>query len=425
MTHFLQAMQALGAGEPRRDGTAGWLVWEVDGQAVGRARMVPVLWWSPLDGRVAWAVDRPELEAAGLPQVPPPPGLSLPARVDERAAHALVAEAVAGVGLDLVVGLEHDDGELLSALLAPELLVEAPTNTALAGNEVIDLGPPEGLLLAVATWLQDGDAGSELASALRQRLLDLGDQADGAQALRRLFDLADGHGLTPQLLVPALLRLLHADPRPGALAVLADAIPDGDAGVLPRLQVAAALRDWARDPVAALAVQQAVAATAPDDLRVWIELSDSHRRAGDPDAALAALDRGAAADPDAHAPWVNRGMLMRALERWEEAAQAFEQALERIDAPVLWHALGHCLQVLGRDDEGAAALRRAVEGYGDDPESLFWRAAAWCRLGQTEAALADLGRAIAQEPRRAAEARREPDFQALRADPRFAALVGG
>ena len=82
-----------------------------------------------------------------------------------------------------------------------------------------------------------------------------------------------------------------------------------------------------------------------------------------------------------------------------------------------WHVYGHCLQMVGRADEGLAALQRAIRAYearGPQPDALFWKAAAMARAGATDDALAALAEAVGAAPRLGHDAWNEHDFEGLR-----------
>jgi tetratricopeptide (TPR) repeat protein len=135
--------------------------------------------------------------------------------------------------------------------------------------------------------------------------------------------------------------------------------------------------------------------------------------------------------------------VVRALEgRFEEAVEEFRRELaflRRVDhalkerAVVELHVhLGSALLASGRADEGRQALRLALDAFeerlrmgADEPFTRYYVAAAWALLGEKDRALGALERAAAQRHAyTVARARIDPDFEALRGDPRFAAIAG-
>ncbi|MGA7991230.1 MAG: hypothetical protein WCC53_07370, partial [Thermoanaerobaculia bacterium] len=136
--------------------------------------------------------------------------------------------------------------------------------------------------------------------------------------------------------------------------------------------------------------------------------------------------------------------VVRALEgRFEDALEEYRRELaflRRVDhalkerAVVELHVhIGSALLALGRAEEGAAALRLALDAYeerlrigADEPFTRYYVAAAWALLGEKARALDALERAAAQRRAYTVErARIDPDFESLRVEARFRALVPG
>jgi tetratricopeptide (TPR) repeat protein len=95
--------------------------------------------------------------------------------------------------------------------------------------------------------------------------------------------------------------------------------------------------------------------------------------------------------------------------------------------------LGHALRRLGRGADAAAAFQTALAAFAervrlgaDDPHTHYYVAGVHALRGETEEALVSLEKAA--RLRRAftiARARIEPEFEGLREEPRFRALIGG
>jgi tetratricopeptide (TPR) repeat protein len=87
-------------------------------------------------------------------------------------------------------------------------------------------------------------------------------------------------------------------------------------------------------------------------------------------------------------------------------------------------ATGEAERAAAHLDAAAAAFERRLAMGADDPATRYYAAAVYALRGETERSLDELARAIAARPRlNAARARLEPEFESLRADPRFRALV--
>jgi tetratricopeptide (TPR) repeat protein len=83
------------------------------------------------------------------------------------------------------------------------------------------------------------------------------------------------------------------------------------------------------------------------------------------------------------------------------------------------------LSQAGDHRAAAEVIRVALERSPDNPPVLYNLACAECLAGDTEAALEHLSRAVVADARCAEWARDDADFDAVRDDPRFVALVAG
>ncbi|MBK9062222.1 MAG: protein kinase [Acidobacteria bacterium] len=140
--------------------------------------------------------------------------------------------------------------------------------------------------------------------------------------------------------------------------------------------------------------------------------------------------------------YMRLGVALALQGRYDEALEEYRRELaflrrvdhalkERIIVELHVH-IGSVLLALGRSESGRSALRVALDAFeerlrmgADDPYTRYYVAAGWALLGEKERALDALERAAAQRHAyTAARARIDPDFEALRADPRFAAIAG-
>lgn len=98
-------------------------------------------------------------------------------------------------------------------------------------------------------------------------------------------------------------------------------------------------------------------------------------RTGKIDEALAMLDTRAAESPEDYDAYVAKGDLLRTRSRFNDAAQAYSAALERIkrEGPQQWgiyFARGACYERLGMWDKAEVDLRKALALNPDQPEVM-------------------------------------------------------
>ena len=93
---------------------------------------------------------------------------------------------------------------------------------------------------------------------------------------------------------------------------------------------------------------------------------------------------------------------------------------------LVWDALrrASAFHAPGRHSEGVAILTRALAERGEDSMLLYDLACFESLAGETEAALAHVGRALELDSGLRWAAGADADFAALADDPRFQALVG-
>jgi len=129
--------------------------------------------------------------------------------------------------------------------------------------------------------------------------------------------------------------------------------------------------------------------------------------------------------------------------RWSQAVEHLQcelSFLQRVDHALrgrifieLHMRLGAARQRLGQADAAAAAFETAVESFerrvrmgADEPFTRYYCAGVHALRGETEAAVTGLEKAARVRRRfTIARARIEPEFESLRAEPRFRELVGG
>lgn len=118
------------------------------------------------------------------------------------------------------------------------------------------------------------------------------------------------------------------------------------------------------------------------------------------------------------------GEALRALGRWENALDPLRAVtIHEPDRLEAWLGIGWCLKRLGRLDEAIAVLEQGLEATTQQP-ILHYNLACYLSLGgRVQAAIEHLARAIASDGRFRDLTEVEPDFDPIRADPRFVAAT--
>lgn len=123
--------------------------------------------------------------------------------------------------------------------------------------------------------------------------------------------------------------------------------------------------EWSRawtDPQARVRTCREAVAALPDDPGLGLELALALRAAGQPEAALEALDRVLDRRPGWRDALLARGSVLQALGRPAEAVESFDAA-RVTDAASPWHLVPYAvaLRLCGRADAAAQAFRLALE----------------------------------------------------------------
>jgi Flp pilus assembly protein TadD len=119
-----------------------------------------------------------------------------------------------------------------------------------------------------------------------------------------------------------------------------------------------------------------------------------------------------------------RGEAFRTMERYREAVEPLRQAgeLDRGNIHV-WLALGWCYKRTGRLDMAIQALEEALEWESGEAIIHYNLACYWSLAGNRKLALVYLAQAFEIDAGLREQVRTEPDFDPIRMDPDFRALM--
>jgi len=118
------------------------------------------------------------------------------------------------------------------------------------------------------------------------------------------------------------------------------------------------------------------------------------------------------------------GEALRASERHAEAIGVLEQAADLLPSNVhVWLALGWCRKRTGQLDLAINALERAEEATPEEAIVHYNLACYWSLAGKKQRALAYLSRAISIDANYRELIVDEPDFDPIRSDPEFRAML--
>jgi tetratricopeptide (TPR) repeat protein len=138
--------------------------------------------------------------------------------------------------------------------------------------------------------------------------------------------------------------------------------------------------------------------------------------------ALEASEKAIDLDPQNASAWYIKALALDNLGKAEVSIQAYERAYELgLKSATLFIALAHLYRKLGREAESAEACKTARNLI--ERENEYTRACFEAVCGSADAALALLRTALEKKEHTADWARQEPDFEFIRDDPRFSALL--
>jgi tetratricopeptide (TPR) repeat protein len=124
--------------------------------------------------------------------------------------------------------------------------------------------------------------------------------------------------------------------------------------------------------------------------------------------------------------FLEQGNLSLTKQDYDEAIRCYQKALElKPDYAEAWNNMGIAYGSRGNLEEAMRCYKRALEVKPDLNEAWYNMAFTCALLGHAEAALENLRKAIELHPECRQKARADKDFDSVRSNPEFKALVGG
>jgi len=165
----------------------------------------------------------------------------------------------------------------------------------------------------------------------------------------------------------------------------------------------------------------------PDEYYVWyfrgVALSDLKRY----EEAITSYEKALEIQPDNHDAWYRRGNALYKLKRYEEALASYDKALEiQPDNHQTWFLQGIALSFLKRYEEAITSYEKALKFKPDYHYAWYFKAGCYALQGNVDLAIENLQQAIKLNPDKYREkAKTNSDFDSIREDQRFQALIEG
>ena len=140
--------------------------------------------------------------------------------------------------------------------------------------------------------------------------------------------------------------------------------------------------------------------------------------------AIAGYDRVVAIKSDYHKAWNNRGNSLHNLGRYEEAITSYDRAVAiKSDYHEAWNNRGISLHNLGRYEEALASYNKSLEFSPNHANALYNKACCYGLQGRVDKAIEQLKQAINLNSECRGIAKTDSDFDSIRNDDRFQALI--
>jgi len=163
----------------------------------------------------------------------------------------------------------------------------------------------------------------------------------------------------------------------------------------------------------------------PDNHVIWLMYGDALHNLQRYEEAISSYDQALKYKPDYHEAWYFRGDALHHSQRYEEAISSYDQALKYKTDLQVWYFRGDALFNLQRYGDAIASYDQALKYTQDGAGIYYIKACCYGLQGQVELAIATLKQAIDLDPKYREMAETDADFDGVRSDDRFQALIQG
>jgi tetratricopeptide (TPR) repeat protein len=173
----------------------------------------------------------------------------------------------------------------------------------------------------------------------------------------------------------------------------------------------------------AIATYQRVTELNPQNARAWHKLGTFLRTSGRYEEAVVAFNQAVSLDPKQEVFHYHQGLVYAALKRYEDAIRSFLKVVELNPDYNLAHCtLAGYYRRLGQENEALKHIDIASPTMKGETE--YNRACFAAICGDADQAISLLKESLEKKQTSQDWVRRDPDFEFIRSDPRFAELVG-
>jgi tetratricopeptide (TPR) repeat protein len=162
----------------------------------------------------------------------------------------------------------------------------------------------------------------------------------------------------------------------------------------------------------------------PEIYKAWYYRGNALVRLGRFEEAIISYDQALKFNPDDQQSWFNRGLALGSFGKIQEEILSYDQAL-KIEPYFhkAWYNRGVALGALGNIEEEIISYNEALKIEPDYPQAWYNKSCAYTLQGQTKLALESLEKAISLDEQYREMAKTDSDFDTIRNDPAFQALI--